>query len=143
MNIYNNLIEQIEPTLSVVPLLMVIFAFIGLSLNPNLKGKKRIIIRILAICSFFAFMLYATMTMVFFEEKLPLIARLVFDIIMGFFAVAFFAPIIDLFFGTKIFPSIIYGILKYCNMSDIVDEKDKSKEQENENSMEHDDKISK
>ena len=134
MKTYNQLIEQIEPMLSAVPLLMVIFAFIGLSLNPNLKGKKRIIIRILAICSFFAFMLYAIMTMVFFGEELPLIARLVFDIILGFFAVVLFAPIIDLFFRTKIFPSIIYGILKYCNMSDIVDDKkDKSKEQENEN----------
>ena len=143
MKTYNQLIEQIEPMLSAVPLLMVIFAFIGLSLNPNLKSKKRIIIRILAICSFFAFMLYAIMTMVFFGEKLPSIARLVFDIIMAFFAVAFFAPIIDLFFGTKIFPSIIYGILKYCNMSDIVDDKKDKMEQENENSMEHDDKISK
>ena len=46
MNIYNDLIERIEPILSAVPLLMVIFAFIGLSLNPNLKGKKRIIIRV-------------------------------------------------------------------------------------------------
>lgn len=123
MNIYNDLIERIVPMLSAVPLLMVIFTFIGLSLNPNLKGKKRIIIRILAIGSFFAFMLYAIMTMVFFGEKLPLIAKLVFDIIAGFFAVALFAPIVDLFFGTKIFPSIIYGILKYCNMSDIVDDK--------------------
>ena len=49
MKTYNQLIEQIEPMLSAVPLLMVIFAFIGLSLNPNLKSKKRIIIRILAI----------------------------------------------------------------------------------------------
>ena len=133
MNTYNHLIQSIEPTLTAMPFLIIIVMIIGLSLNPHLKNKPKRIIRILAINSFIAFMLYVIITMVFFENELSLAAKIMLDIFTGCFAFMLFTLLIDVIRGTNHFMSIIYAILKYCNMNDITDdEKDKSKEQENE-----------
>ena len=124
MKAYSQLVEQLETTLSVFPFLMLIAVIISLSLNPSLKGKKQIITRILAICSFIAFMSYVIITMVFFGEELPFIAKLISELIAICFGFLFIiVPIFDIIHKTNHFMYFINGIIKYCSMKDIADDK--------------------